>query len=78
MIMKLLYDLAIGEMIHICVKVEHGNCFVNWEPITTHKRLSWLGHIVNGLIKPCPWHLSEALYSLSRLTKGVSFLLFST
>lgn len=34
-IMKLLYDLALGEMIHICVLVEQCYYFVNWELITT-------------------------------------------
>lgn len=68
-IMKLLHDLEVGEMIHIYVRVGHGNCSVNWEPITPHKKLSWLGPIVTGPIKPCPWHLSH-------LTKGPSFLLF--
>lgn len=64
-IMKLLHDLEAGEMIHIYVRVEYGNCSVNWEPLTPHKRLSWLGPIVTGPIKPF-------------FTKGPSFLLFSS
>ena len=76
-IMKLLYNLVVGEMIYICVRVDHDNCFVNWEPTTPHKRLSWLGHTINGPIKPYPWHLSEALYSFVISLRESPFFFFS-
>ena len=38
---------------------------------------SWLGHTVNGPIKPYPWHLSEALYSFVISLRESPFFFFS-
>ena len=73
-IMKLRYDLVVCEMIHICVLIKQFYCFHNWQLIAPHNRLSWLGHIVDGLIRPSISYLSEPPNNPSHGFKGTSFL----